>query len=155
LRQAALAAITPDDVRAIIAKMAELALAGDVQAAKLVLGYAIGRPAPAADPDRLDVQEWNHFKETAPMMHEAESLLTPKPAVLLESVRWGRQAKTWEYADLMVKTLRTPEQELPSLVGRGDRVTKARDQRRGTRGGGCPRSTEPDHGMASVTPALG
>jgi hypothetical protein len=83
LRQAAVAAITPDAVQAILAKMTELALGGDVQAAKLVLSYAIGKPGAAADPDRLDVQEWNHFKETAPMMSEAEGLLAPEPRVLL------------------------------------------------------------------------
>ena len=92
LRQAALAAITPDQVRAILAKMAELALTGDVQAAKLVLAYAIGRPAAAENPDRLDVDEWSHFKEAAPMLGEAGSLLTPEPAVLLDSVPPGRQA---------------------------------------------------------------
>jgi hypothetical protein len=47
LRQAALAAITPDTIRAIFAKMADLALAGDVPAAKLVLAYAVGKPAAA------------------------------------------------------------------------------------------------------------
>ena len=55
--------------------MAELALAGDVQAAKLVLAYAVGKPAAAPDPDRLDVEEWHYFKTTAPMMSEAENLL--------------------------------------------------------------------------------
>jgi hypothetical protein len=128
LREAALAAITPDDVRAILAKMAELALAGDVQAAKLVLAYGIGRPAATADPDRLDVQEWQHFKETAPMVNEAENLLTPEPRVLLPGIRWGRQAKTWEFADGLSAVLRAPE--LPSLVGRVGRVGKNKDKRR-------------------------
>jgi hypothetical protein len=129
LRQAAVAAITAEDVRAILAKMAELALAGDVQAAKLVLAYAIGRPAAAANPDRLDVQEWKHFKETAPMINEAESLLTPEPRVLLPGIRWGRQAKTWEFADGLTAVLQAPGQELPSVVGRAGRVTKDRDKR--------------------------
>jgi hypothetical protein len=101
--------------------MAELALAGDVQAAKLVLAYAIGKPAAAADPDRLDVEEWNHFKEAAPLLGEAESLLTLDPTVLLESVRWGRQARTWDYTDMMTTALRAPEQSLPSLLGRAGR----------------------------------
>jgi hypothetical protein len=130
LREAALAAITPEDVHAILAKMAELALAGDVQAAKLVLAYAVGKPAATADPDRLDVEEWKHFKETAPMMNEAETLLTPEPRVLLPGIRWGRQAKTWEFADGLTAVLRSPEQELPSLVGRAGRVSKNKDKRR-------------------------
>jgi hypothetical protein len=127
LRQAALAAITPDQVRAILAKMAELALAGDVQAAKLVLAYAIGRPAAAPDPDRLDVEEWNHFKEAAPMLGEAGSLLTPDPAVLLDSVRRGRQATTRDYADILAAALLAPEQPLPSLLGHAGRSPKEPD----------------------------
>ena len=127
LRQAALASITLDAVGAILAKMVELALTGDVPAAKLVLAYAIGRPATAPDPDRLDVEEWNHFKEAAPMLSEAESLLTPEPAVLLESVRRGRQARTWDYADLLATALRAPERPLPSLRDGADRGPKDRD----------------------------
>jgi hypothetical protein len=130
LRQAALAAITPDAVHAIIAKMAELALAGDVQAAKLVLAYAIGKPAAPADPDKLDVQEWNHFKEAAPMLNEIESLLTPEPAVLLPSVRWGRQARTWELADGLTAALRAPGplvQPPPGRVGRGPKARRPTD----------------------------
>ena len=107
--------------------MAELALAGDVQAAKLVLAYAIGRPAAAADPDRLDVEEWNRFKEAAPMLGEANSLLTPDPAVLLDSVRRGRQALTRDYADTVAAALQAPEQSLPSLQGRAGRRSKDRD----------------------------
>jgi hypothetical protein len=135
LRQAALAAITPEDVRAILAKMAELALGGDVQAAKLVLAYAIGKPAPPADPDRLDVQEWQHFKETAPMVNEAENLLTPEPRVLLPGIRWGRQAKTWEFADGLSAVLQAPGPASPPLRGRADRSPKvghaSDDARRG------------------------
>jgi hypothetical protein len=128
LRQAAVAAITPDDVRAIVAKMAELALAGDVQAAKLVLAYALGKPAAAADPDRLDVQEWNHFKEAAPMLSEMESLLTPNPRVLLESVRWGRQARTWDFADGVAAALGAPKPPSTSFRSRSGRVVKKRER---------------------------
>jgi hypothetical protein len=118
------AAITPEDVRGILAKMAELALGGDVQAAKLVLAYAIGQPAAAADPDRLDAQEWKHFKEAAPMLSEVESLLTPEPSVLLPGVRWGRQAKTWEFADGLTAALRALGPVSPPSAGRAGRSSK-------------------------------
>jgi len=48
----------PDDLRAILAQMVEAAKQGDVAAARLVLAYGVGKPAPAVDPDTLDVQEW-------------------------------------------------------------------------------------------------
>jgi hypothetical protein len=131
LRQAALAAITPDAIRAILAKMAELALAGDVQAAKLVLAYAVGKPAAAPDPDRLDVEEWHHFKNTAPMMSEVENLLMPEPSVPLECVRLGREARTRDYSAILATALQTPEQELPSLL---DLLGKGRRPQRGDPG---------------------
>src|SRR5438874_2406394 len=115
--------------------MAELALAGDVQAAKLVLAYAVGKPAAAPDPDRLDVEEWDHFKNTAPMTNEAEDLLTPDLSVLLQCVRVGRHARTRDYSAILGAALAAPEQELPSLLGlldggrraqRGDRRDRAR-----------------------------
>ena len=57
-RTAFLEAAGPEQVKALAAKLLEKALAGDVEAARLVLGYAIGRPQPAADPDRADLEEW-------------------------------------------------------------------------------------------------
>jgi hypothetical protein len=126
LRQAAVAAITPDAVQAILAKMAVLALGGDVQAAKLLLSYAIGKPGEAADRDRLDVQEWKQFKETTSMLNEAESLLTPEPRVLLPGIRWGRQAKTWEFADVLGATLRAPGPASAPPAGRSSRGPKVK-----------------------------
>jgi hypothetical protein len=35
-----------------------------VAAAKVVLSYAIGKPAEAPNPDRLDVEEWQGFNES-------------------------------------------------------------------------------------------
>jgi len=58
LRQALLEAVAPEDLRAIIGKMVEAAKQGDVAAARLVLAYGVGKPAPAVDPDTLEIQEW-------------------------------------------------------------------------------------------------
>jgi hypothetical protein len=38
------------------------AQSGDVQAAKLLLSYAVGRPPDPVNPDRLDVDEWELLK---------------------------------------------------------------------------------------------
>ena len=37
--------------------MRDQALAGDVAAGKVLLSYVVGKPAPAADPDWLDLDE--------------------------------------------------------------------------------------------------
>jgi hypothetical protein len=57
LRTAALDAATEEDVVAIFKKLYQLAMIGDVAAAKVYLDYMIGKPRPAVDPDRLDLDE--------------------------------------------------------------------------------------------------
>ncbi len=62
-RQAALRAVlaeaVPEDrLRRIAAKLAAKAEDGDIEACKLLLGYLLGKPGPAPDPDRLDLEEW-------------------------------------------------------------------------------------------------
>jgi hypothetical protein len=65
LRKVALDATTLDDMRAIFRAMIERAGNGDVAAAKLVLQYTLGKPAPAVEPDRLDVDEHHLRAESA------------------------------------------------------------------------------------------
>jgi voltage-gated potassium channel len=43
-------------------------------AAKLVLAYVLSKPAEAVDPDQLDVQEWQHYKDTPGMYAEMPHL---------------------------------------------------------------------------------
>jgi hypothetical protein len=127
LRQAALEGITPDDMRSIMTKLAALAKDGDVAAAKIVLSYAIGKPAEAPNPDRLDVEEWKGFKETAPMLTEASGLMTPHASLPVEMVRYARDARTHTCADMIRTTLLAPEQDLPALFGQWKRAGAKRN----------------------------
>ena len=61
LRQAALDAITPEDIRATLDALKKKALEGDVPAAKLLLSYTIGKPTHAENPDTLDQQEFRNM----------------------------------------------------------------------------------------------
>jgi hypothetical protein len=63
-RKALLEAIGPEDVAAVARKLRDMALAGDVPAAKVLLSYVVGRPAEAVDPDRVDVDEVNLLMES-------------------------------------------------------------------------------------------
>jgi len=65
LRKALLDRVTAEDIQAIAEKLLQLAKAGDVAAAKLLLSYTIGKPQPAVEPDHLDVAEWEQLKATA------------------------------------------------------------------------------------------
>src|SRR5215468_4776030 len=58
LGQAFLSAATEERMRELGEKLLAAALAGDWQAAKLLLPLVLGRPADAVNPDTLDVDEW-------------------------------------------------------------------------------------------------
>jgi hypothetical protein len=58
LRQVLLEEVTEDRLRAVVRKLLEQAEQGDLSATKILLSYALGRPAPVVDPDRLDLDEW-------------------------------------------------------------------------------------------------
>jgi hypothetical protein len=58
MRQAVLDAVSEDDVRAIMAALVGQAKGGDVAAARVVLQYAVGKPAAAVEPDRVEIEEW-------------------------------------------------------------------------------------------------
>jgi hypothetical protein len=57
-RTAFLEAVGPEQVHELAASLLGRARGGDMEAAKLVLAYAVGRPAEAVDPDRADLNEW-------------------------------------------------------------------------------------------------
>jgi hypothetical protein len=50
-------AVSEEDIRGIAAGLVASAKAGDLAAVKLLLGYLIGTPTPAPDPDRLATDE--------------------------------------------------------------------------------------------------
>jgi hypothetical protein len=63
LRQAFLSAATEERMRELGEKLFAAALAGDWQAAKLLLPFVIGRPAATVNPDGLDMDEWKGCQE--------------------------------------------------------------------------------------------
>jgi hypothetical protein len=63
LRQAFYEAITEEDMRAIAGELIVQARLGDKAAIKLVLAYVLGKPTAPADPDTLDVQEWQLWQQ--------------------------------------------------------------------------------------------
>jgi hypothetical protein len=56
LKAALYESLTTDDIRAVMWKMREEALAGDVAAARLLLEYAIGKPLPGTTASALDAE---------------------------------------------------------------------------------------------------
>lgn len=56
MRQAVMNAVSADDIEALLKKLLEMAMGGDLAAAKLVLQYAVGKPKPVAEPDRTEIE---------------------------------------------------------------------------------------------------
>ncbi len=111
LRQALLNSVTAQDIQAVAGRLLELAKEGNVQAAKLLLAYTLGKPPPAADPDRVDLDEWRGYQETAGMLAESSALLeAPEPAFPLECVRLGRPAVTEKMRQTTAHALLHPEE---------------------------------------------
>jgi hypothetical protein len=62
-RRLILTALSDEEVLAVVRKLHEQALAGNVAASKLLLQYVAGKPADAADPDRVHHEEWKLRQE--------------------------------------------------------------------------------------------
>jgi hypothetical protein len=128
LRREALDAVTPNDVRVIMTKLVELASAGDVPAAKLVLAYTVGKPAQTANPDMLDVEEWDKFRKTAPMVDELASLIKPDSAGLLAGLRTSVQCLSRECADFLGVAQKAPHKSPSALVRQWQKKKRRRQQ---------------------------
>ncbi len=116
LRQVLLNAATPERMERIAGKMMELAEAGDVQAAKLVLSYVVGKPAEAVNPDTLAVEEVEQLKRNTAAVGTA---LPAVGAVELEPVltlvRAGRDAASRDFATRMAQLLADPGLTLDNI----------------------------------------
>src|SRR5262245_29929497 len=73
-RAAILQATTHEDIKAITKKLIHMAREGNLAAAKLLLAYTCGKADEASDPDRLDLEEWNLFREAKPIPQEFHKL---------------------------------------------------------------------------------
>src|SRR4051812_17103398 len=58
LREVLLRSATEENVERLANMLMEKAFAGDMAATRMLLLYWIGKPKEAAEPDRLDVEEW-------------------------------------------------------------------------------------------------
>src|SRR5437763_8781201 len=74
LRKIILNNVSDEDLLAIVEALKAKAKEGSVGAAKLLLAYAIGKPASAPDRDRLDGHELQHFKEKVETVQEVHEL---------------------------------------------------------------------------------
>ena len=89
LRKVILNRLTEQDLLAITEALLAKAKEGSVGAAKLLLAYAIGKPAAAPDPDHLDGQELKHFKDQVEAVNEVHELAVEVGRAVDRRVRPG------------------------------------------------------------------
>lgn len=91
LRKMMLEEFSDEDARKLARKMIGMALEGDMAAARVYTQIAMGRAAPAGDPDRVEVDEWRLSKESAVAIQAWQALMHHLPADLvneLTSIVW-------------------------------------------------------------------
>jgi hypothetical protein len=71
LRAAVLDAVTEDDLREIVRAVVGAAKKCDLAAVKLLLGYCVGRPADAVDPDRVEIDRLKLRRKLARNLSQA------------------------------------------------------------------------------------
>jgi hypothetical protein len=126
MRKAFSEAISLDDLETLAKQLMAEALKGDKAAAKLVLQYGLGKPAPQPDPDRVDIEEWRQFKEEAGMMQELPGVVgKPEPILPLTAVRGARPEMTAGMAQMMGAMCRDPE----GFFGENDKAQEAEFRR--------------------------
>jgi hypothetical protein len=128
LRSALVASIGPDDIAAVARGLLARAKDGNVPAAKLLLAYSLGKPTPAPDPDRLDHDEWQRFRETAGLMEEVPPLMgRPDPDLLLNMIRVTRPGVTAEYTRQVVEMARDARKDARPPSPNGQNGARATD----------------------------
>ena len=80
LRQVVQDELNEVELRIVLQRLKALALGGDVQAIKLILAYAVGKPQNAVNPDELDLLEWQLRQRLSVSAEEVERLADRVPA---------------------------------------------------------------------------
>jgi hypothetical protein len=129
IRTAFLEAISPQDIRAIVRTLVAKAKAGDLVAAKLILLWAIGRPADPVFPDaiaRLAAAEAQAAATSPPLPAEQEARLDTDLHRTLEQLT-DPEARLNVAARALAKDIRALRGEIPAPGGAGELALEGRD----------------------------
>jgi hypothetical protein len=116
-RKALLDALTPEDIAAVGRKLLGQALGGDVAASKVLLSYAIGKPQPAPDPDRLDHDELG-LLASLPIagLGIMSHMGRVAPALLLEMARQAQVGDRSLLVERLANDIRARNESLGALI---------------------------------------
>ena len=146
LRKVIINRLTEEDLLAITEALLAKAKQGNVGAAKLLLAYGIGKPASSPDPDRLDGQELEHFKEKVEAVQEVHELA--KEAELGLDVRPKPHGTSEDLSALVRELVRSSEKyDNPACVGALVRILQNADSGDGARPAWQPPSVNGPFGL--------
>jgi hypothetical protein len=90
-RTAMIKRVTQEKFDQAVDTLAEMAIGGNLQALKLLFSYVVGKPEQAADLDRMDIDEWNVYRDAVPMKSEAATVMQAgDPQLQLDYLRLMR-----------------------------------------------------------------
>jgi hypothetical protein len=147
LRRAIANAVSEEDIAQIVLLFKRKALEGDLAAAKFLFSYAVGRPAPAVNPDTLDHEEFVQFeRDIVPpeRVQAAATGMTSNMASHLTSCM--RQGLEVSWSRQLYEVLKMPD---GSEAGVPQCEPHAADEQ-GSKKGTMPKQKEPG---ADVAPA--
>jgi len=114
-RKSLLAAVGPEDVAAVGRKLLAQALAGDVAAAKVLLAHVVGKPLPAVDPDRLDLDELRLLLES-PLAGDLPPTGRVDPALLAEIILATRACTVEQLQAALAEAMARNRRKLAELT---------------------------------------
>jgi hypothetical protein len=74
-KRAIQSATTPEEARALTRKIYDMAMEGNLAAAKIYFTYTVGKPDKPIDPDRVDVHEIELYRDVAPLKTEMATFM--------------------------------------------------------------------------------
>lgn len=89
LRKALLDSVSEADMARLGRKLLAQAEGGDVAAAKVLLGYVVGKPAAAVDPDRVEVEAWKILLAWPSLAEAIAAMGAVRPDLALETILAG------------------------------------------------------------------
>lgn len=114
-RTAFLQAVSVEEIRQLAAKLLRKALAGNLDAARLLLAYAVGRPAEAVNPDRADLDEFRLLCESPKLIEDENSGNRVAPALAAELILERMATNREQYVRLVEMEAQAIRQRIAEL----------------------------------------